>query len=465
MTDRSPDAKGGEVGPSQADAGPQRDDAGPRRGGVVRAAFADPTKRRWIAWGALALVFLLVNLHRLSTGVLSEELTADFGLSASQLGTVHAAFFVVYAVVQIPAGVLADRVGPRRVGTGGAILLSLGAVGFAVGDGYGAALVSRAVIGLGGGVIFISILRFSANWYRADEFATMTGVTGAIAGVGAILATTPLALAVGVVGWRPAILFLALVGLCSGVATYLLVRDSPTDAGLEPIENVPEQPSVTLSETGSHLRRLVRDPHQWLLSAVFFSVSGTSLTLIGLWGVPYLVVVYGMDVATASTFTLLGAVGTLLGGPAIGWLSDRYETRYLPMALGVGLFAVAHATIAVTGRPSLFVVAAVYFASGALVGAGLLTLTVVKERYPAGASGVATATVNAAGFVGASILPWVMGRALDAHRTGEVVGGTVVYTEFGYRIAFGITAATLSAGFCCAAVLRRLDGRSDTHPA
>ncbi len=446
MTDRSRSSGSGNVG--------RRDDS------VVHATFADPTKRRWIAWSALALVFLLVNLHRLSTGVLSEELTADFDLSAARLGTVHAAFFVVYAIVQIPAGVLVDRIGPRHVGTGGAILLSVGAVGFALGDGYLAALVFRAVIGLGSGVIFVSILRFSANWYRADEFATMTGVTGAIAGIGAILATTPLALAVRAVGWRPSILFLAGIGLCSGVATYLLVRNSPTDAGLGPIENVPEQPSVSLPETGVHLRRLARDPNQWLLSAVFFAVSGTSLTLIGLWGVPYLVVVYGMDVATASTFTLLGAVGTLVGGPAIGWLSDRYATRYLPMTVGVGLFALAHATIALTGRPPLFVVAAVYFASGALVGAGLLTLTVVKERYPAGASGVATATVNAAGFVGASVLPWVMGRALDTYRTGEVVGGTVVYTEFGYRVAFGITAATLAVGFCCAVTLRRMDARS-----
>nr|WP_245809894.1 MFS transporter [Halorubrum vacuolatum] len=429
--------------------------------GVLQAILHDPRRRRWVAWGALALVFLLVNLHRLSTGVLSEELTAGFDLSAAQLGTVHAAFFVVYAVVQIPTGVLVDRVGPRYVGTGGAIVLSIGAVGFALGDSYATALASRAVIGLGSGVIFVSILRFCANWYRTDEFATMTGMTASIAGLGAIFATLPLAVAVDAVGWRSSITFLAFIGLCSGAAAYGLVRNSPASAGLKPIDNVPEQPSISLTETARHLRRLIRDPAQWLLSAVFFAVNGSFLTLIGLWGVPYLVVVYDMTVQTASMFTLIGAIGTLVGGPAIGWLSDRYETRHLPITAGVALFALAHATVAATGRPPLTVIVVVYLLSGFLVGAGVLTLTVVKERYPAGASGVVTATVNAAGFVGAAVLPWAMGTALDAYRTGEVVGGTVAYTEFGYRVAFGITAAALTIGFLCSVVLWRTERRRE----
>ncbi|MFW5965085.1 MAG: MFS transporter, partial [Natronomonas sp.] len=61
--------------------------------------LTDPTKRRWLAFGALATVFLLVNLHRLSTAVLSEQLTADFGTTAAQLGTLHASFFYIYALI------------------------------------------------------------------------------------------------------------------------------------------------------------------------------------------------------------------------------------------------------------------------------------------------------------------------------------------------------------------------------
>nr|WP_303650386.1 MFS transporter [Halalkalicoccus sp. NIPERK01] len=404
---------------------------------------------------------MLVNLHRLSTAVLSGRLSADFGLTAAQLGTLHASFFLVYALVQIPTGVLADRVGPRHVGSAGAAVLSVGAVGFALGESYLVALLSRGLVGLGSGVIFVSILRFCANWFRTDEFGTMTGLTAGVAGLGAILATTPLALAAATIGWRRTLLGLAAVGLLAAVAVYALARSSPADAGLDPIEGVPEQPSVSLSGTATYLRALAGDRDQWLLSFVFFAGMGTILTLIGLWGVPYLVVVYGLDVTTASYYTLLGSVGLLAGPPAIGWLSDRIERRLLPMSVGLALFALALGVVPVVGRPPLSVVAGIYFLCGFLVGSAVLALSVVKERYPPDASGVATATVNTAGFVGATVFPTAMGVALDAYRTGDVVGGTVVYTEFGYRVAFAIVAGAVALAFLCSLWLL---ARESTRP-
>ncbi|MXV60656.1 MFS transporter [Natronorubrum sp. JWXQ-INN-674] len=429
--------------------------------------LSDPTKRRWLAWAALAIVFLLVNLHRLSTAVLSERLTADFETTAAQLGTLHASFFLIYAAIQIPTGVLADRVGPRYVGSIGGVVLSLGAIGFALSDGYLAAFASRALIGLGSGVIFVSILRFCANWYRADEFATMTGLTGSIAGLGAILATTPLAVTVDWVGWRPTIIGLGLVGMIAAGAVFVLARQSPAAAGLEPIEGVPEQPEITLAELGGHLRTLARDLDQWLLSIVFFAGNGAMLTLVGMWGVPYIVVVYELDVTTASYFTLLASVGVLIGPMTIGWFSDRLERRLVPMAVGIGLFAVALGTVPVFGQPPLAVIAVSYLACGFLFGSAMLSLSVVKERYPAGASGVATATVNTAGFIGGTILPTVMGMALDAYQTGEIVGGTVAYTQFGYRIAFAILTGTVIVGFLasCWLIVRERNGAAAASSA
>ncbi|PSP90657.1 MFS transporter [Halobacteriales archaeon QS_4_66_20] len=415
--------------------------------------LGDPTKRRWLAWGALGVVFLLVNIHRLSTAVLSEQLTADFGITAAQLGTLHASFFIIYALTQVPTGVLADRYGPRYVGSGGAFVLSVGALGFVASNGYVAAFLSRALIGLGSSVIFVTILRFCANWYRTDEFGTMTGLTAGIAGLGAIFATTPLAVAIDRVGWRPTLTALGVLGFVGGALVFLLARKSPANAGLEPIDDVPEQPSVTLRETGAYLTELVGDLDQWLLSIVFFATNGTVLTVIGLWGVPYLVVVYDVSVTTASTYTLLGSIGILVGGPAVGWVSDRLGRRILPMIAGLNAFLAALLVVPVVGKPPLALVAAAYFVIGFAVGFAMLALSVVKEKYPPDASGVATATVNTWGFVGATVLPTLMGIALDEYRTDDTVAGSVVYTEFGYRVAFAITAVAVVAAICSATTL------------
>ena len=425
----------------------------------------DPTKRRWLGWGALALVFLLVNIHRLSTAVLSEQLTTDFTISATQLGTLHASFFIIYAFRQIPAGALADRYGPRYVGSLGATVLSLGAIGFTVSSGYPAALASRALVGLGSSVIFVTILRFCANWFRVDEFATMTGLTaGGAAGTGAILATTPLAVSVEWFGWRSTVSGLGVVGFLAAAAVFVLARQSPMAAGLDPIEDVPEQDSVTLAETAGYLKQLATDPDQWLLSTVFFSGMGTILTVIGLWGVPYLVAVYDLDVTTASYFTLLGSVGILVGGPGVGWLSDRIGQRFLPMIAGFALFVVVLSVIPILGSPPLFVVALLYLLIGCCLGVTMLALPIIKERYPTEASGVATAVVNGAGFFGATVLPTLMGFAVDRYRTGDVVDGTAVYTEFGYRVAFAITAAFVGVALCSTVVLYVRQRRREASP-
>lgn len=423
--------------------------------------LTDPVRRRWIAYASLIGVFLLVNIHRLSTGVLSEELTAAFGITAAQLGTLHAAFFVIYALVQVPTGVLADRYGARAVATAGALTLSVAAAGFALSDGYALAFFFRALLGLGSGVIFISTIRFCANWFRANEFGTMTGLTGGMAGLGAIIATTPLAIAIDHLGWRPTMLTFAALGFVAGGFVWLFVRRSPAAAGLEPIQNVPEQPSVTFEDAADHLRTLFADPDQWLLSIVFFSAMGTILTVIGLWGVPYLVVVHGLDVTTASYFTLLGAVGMFIGGPAVGRLSDALGRRLLPMVAGLGIFTVVLSVIPIVGQPPLFLVAVVYLLVGGSLGVTMLALSIIKEQYPPAASGVATATVNGAGFVGGAALPPLMGAALDRYRTGDIVAGTAVYTDFGYRVAFGVTAVAVGVGFCAAVLFALRNQRSE----
>ncbi|MFP4625785.1 MAG: MFS transporter [Natronomonas sp.] len=415
--------------------------------------LSDPRKRRWLGWLSLVTVFLLVNVYRLSTAVLSEDLTAVLKISAAQLGTLHASFFFIYAFVQIPTGILADRYGARVVATTGAMVLSLGAVAFTMSSSYLTAFAARAVIGLGSGVIFISTIRFCANWYRRDEFGTMTGLTTGMAGLGAIIATTPLAIAIDRFGWRPTILFLSACGFVAAGGVWVLVRRSPADAGLESIEDVPDQPTVTLADATGALRSLVVDVEQWLLSIAFFASMGTMLTVIGLWGVPYLVSVHGLDVTTASTYTLLGSIGILIGGPGIGWVSDRISQRFRPMVVGLGFVTIVLSVIPLVGSPPLVVVAFVYVVIGGSIGFTMLSLPIMKEKYPAAASGVATATVNGAGFLGGAVLPPVMGLALDRYRTGDVVAGSVVYTEFGYRVAFGVTTVGLGIAFLCAVVL------------
>ena len=418
-------------------------------------------------FAVLAGAFLLVNVHRLSTAVLAERLARSFEATGAELGSLHAAFFYVYAPLQVLAGVLADRAGIRWTAAVGTVVMSIGGVGFALAGSFPLAFAARLLVGLGGSVVFIATLRFCANWFRADEFATMSGVTVGIAGLGGILATTPLAIVVGQTGWRAALLGLGVAGLVVGAIVAVAARDSPADAGLPEIEGVPSAETVSLSAVVTNTKRVLGGADTWLVGIILFCEIGVNLTVLGLWGVPYVVQTYdGVGVTQASTYALVGSVGLLFGPPLIGRLSDRLERRTEVMIGGGVIYTAAFAVLALITPPKL-VVAVVFFIAGSLGGAFAVGYAVVKEQHTAAASGVATGVVNAIGFSGAAVFPVAMGVILDAYWTGQTVAGARVYTDFGYRVAFGLaTTAGLVALACSLALHVRVnDARPEPAPS
>jgi sugar phosphate permease len=398
-------------------------------------------QRRALLWAVLAGGFLLVNFHRTATAVLAETLAATFDATGAELGSLHASFFYIYAALQLPSGLVVDRYGSRRVGAVGLVAMTAGVVWFASSGSLAEAFIARAAIGLGGSVCYIATLRFCANWYRPDEYATMTGYTIAAAGVGGILATTPLALAIEAVGWRSALLVAGGVGAAIAVTIGVVVRDTPTDAGHGPIKGVaaPDD-TATLTEVVANTRAVLAERETWLLGGVLFLTLGANFTVLGLWGVPYIVDIYDVSVATASTYVLLGNVGFVVGSPAFGALSDRLARRTGLMIGAAALFTLSYAALALV--PPLPVVGAALFLALFANGGVALAFTVGKERHDTDVAGTITGVINSMGYFGAALFPTLLGAVLDAYWTGEVINGARVYTVTGYRVAFGV--ATLA---------------------
>jgi sugar phosphate permease len=413
--------------------------------------LSNPTKRRWVGWGLLTLPYVMLIIFRNSTAVLSGELMRVFETTGAELGLLHAAFFYVYAFGQLPAGVLSDQLGARKTTAIGTSVMALGGIAFVLSQSYILAFVSRVLIGLGGSVLYVSVLRFCANWYRPTEFATMSGLTLSASAVGGILATTPLAVAITAVGWRPTIFAVSACCLILVVGVLLVAHNTPREAGLTPIDGVPDgKDAMTLTDVIRNTRTVLKDRETWIVGLMMFFITGTGTTVLGLWGIPYIVQVYDVSVTFASVFLLGSSIGMLLGSTMVGWISDHLERRVELIIAGGFVYTVAYGTIAVMVRPPLPILALAFFLPGFSFGGFGLAYTVVKERHPVSASGVATGTVNGMGFLGGALFPGIIGRILDAYWTGESVAGARVYSETGYQIGFSLITLNVALATTCA---------------
>ena len=167
-------------------------------------------RRRWWVWAPAALSCWITYFHRVGTGVVADNLMRDFAIErASDLGILASIYFYTYALMQVPAGILADRYGPRLTISAALGVSAIGAMLFGWADTLGDLYFGRFLASLGVSIIYVNIVKVQAEWFRAREFGTMSGLIVLVGNAGSLAAATPLAVVVESFGWRSSVFMIA----------------------------------------------------------------------------------------------------------------------------------------------------------------------------------------------------------------------------------------------------------------
>lgn len=158
--------------------------------------------RRTTALVVVIAAYVLSFFHRFAPAGIATELAAAFHTSAASLGTLAATYFYVYTLMQLPTGILADTVGPRRIIVAGGFVAAAGSLLFALAPSLEVALAGRTLTGLGVSVTFIAMLKLFALWYDERRFASLVGLGMFVGNLGSVLAGTPLTALAQLTGWR-----------------------------------------------------------------------------------------------------------------------------------------------------------------------------------------------------------------------------------------------------------------------
>lgn len=414
----------------------------------------DTTNReshRWIVFGTIGLVYFFVYFHRVSTSVIVDDLIDAFQTHATALGLMSSMYFYLYALEQPLVGYLTDRLGPRRLVACSSILAAAGCFLFALAPTIVWASVARGLIGIGVGGVYVPALKSLALWFSAREFGGMLGLLMSLGNLGAVIATTPLAWATTLYGWRPTFHLIGVITLILALGTLFGTRDHPDARPAKRSEAAAG--GASSGGTRSAIRQTLASWNFWLCALLFFSVVGTILTLQGLWATPFLMSALGIERILASKLNMLIPIGVIIGSPLIGWVGSRTRMDQYWILIGIvaGL-AISWAALVFLHRPLGAVgLGAVLLGMGGLAGGFFSILwSIVKEATQPAILGLAIGMMNPAPFLGVAAFQVVTGAILD--RAGEAQG---IYRLAGFEKAFTVCLVANLVALVLSFLLRR----------
>lgn len=398
-----------------------------------------------------ATFYLYEFVLQVAPSVVAESMMKTFQVSAAGFGIVSAFYFYAYAPMQLPAGLLFDRYGPRKLMTAALVLCAVGSFFFASTDSLFTAALGRFLIGIASAFSFIGVLVLVSRWFPPQQFALLAGIAQSMSSIGAMFGEMPLAALIEQVGWRNASFILAFIGLCLAVLIWFVIRDYPH----QPTQPAPKR---QFRDEWHRLVDVCSRSYTWIIGAYSFAIWTPIAVFAALWGVPYLQQKYQVSVMVASGLCSMIWLGIGVGSPLLGWVSDRCYSRRLALAIS-SIFGLT-ATLILLYLPNVPTswMYAVLFMLGFGAGGQTVSFAVVKDNNPPELVGTASGFNNLSVLLGGAIFQPIVGVILH-HSNSWLVNGAPVYSVESYNKALLVMPCCFLASLIIAVFLLR-----ESHP-
>jgi len=387
----------------------------------------------------LAANSFFVYFHRSAVAVITQDLIREFSTSAVQIGFLGSMFFYAYAVMQLPAGALADAFGPKKTISLFTGITSLGALLFGLAPSLFWASFARFLIGVGCSVVFICAIKIFAVWFRSDQISSYVGLFMLAGNLGAISSTVPLAVLTLELGWRSTFGVLAGVSCLIALLSWVVVRDQPkaplSEEALQESKPTPKE-RISFEEA----KKVLFNKQLLSVAAVLAVYFGTLLAFSGLWAVPYLMHTYQLTKAEASYMVSAIPIGISIGAPLFGILSDKV-VRGRKKVLMLGTFGAILAWIPLAFRTADLprsILIGIFFVLGLCYGIAPIPPAMCKEIVEKEGSsfvGLAIGYMNMFAFLSVTVYQTLIGYILD--RISSVgLEGVFSATAFSWAFRF-----------------------------
>ncbi|MEO6791368.1 MAG: MFS transporter, partial [Ornithinibacter sp.] len=306
--------------------------------------------------------------------------------------------------------------------------MTVGQMWFAFAGSFGVGIAARVLLGAGDAMVFTSLLRLVAVWFRVKQAPFVTQLTGMVGQLGAVAAATPLAAALATWGWTRSFATAASIGVVLAVALLVVVKDSPYSG--EAVER------IKIRALARTLAEVWGNPGTRLGMWVHFSSQFGATVFTMLWGYPFLVSGEGLEPKVAANLLIVMTVTAMAAGPAVAAFTSRVPFRRSQLVIGIVVaIMIVWAVVLLLPGPAPLWLLVVLVVVTAIGGPGsLVGFDLARTFHPSARLGRATAVVNIGGFTASLLTIALIGIILDR----LAPGGPQDYTLDDFRIAMSV---------------------------
>jgi len=380
-------------------------------------------------YAAFAGAYLLSYLFRTANAVISPELARELALNSSALGLLTSAYFLAFAAMQLPVGMLLDRYGPRRVEPALLCVAAFGSFLFAGAESIAGLALGRALIGLGVCACLMAPLKAIATWFSAEKQASLSGWIMVAGASGVLAATAPLEFTLRFTTWRVVFIVLGFCTLAAAVAIWWRVPDIPKPQG-----------AAGVAAQWSGVRSVFAHPRFWWIAPLAGMGMGSFMAIQGLWAVPWLLQVAGETRAGAAQHLLAMSIVIISLYVGLGFMGTRLARRGVHARhLFVSGFAVNTLALGaiVLRVPGSYLWWSLY---GLGASVNILAFTVLNEGFGRELAGRTNTALNLIMFASSFVAQWGVGLIVDATRDAFALDAAD-----GLRTAFALILVLLVA--------------------
>ena len=339
----------------------------------------------WSIWLVAAIFYALDYFQHTVPSVLLAPIAQSLHVEVNQVVSVMAIYFPIYAIAQIPAGLILDRFGCKWTLSLSCLVMSLGILVFIWDQSLAMMWVGRVLIAIGSAFAFLGALKVASDVLPSNLFPIAVGLTNTIGVLGGIFGQVLLTYWIEKLTWEGALWLVGYFGILFSLIVYLCVR---------PREFVTHK-TTSRKLSKAHLY-VLKSKNLWFIAIYAGIMVGTVVNAFSeLYDVVFLQYTYQFDATMAASVSAMIFIGIAVGGPSHGVIARLTGAKKLWMIIAnIMTIVVFSLVVLLPNLLSIWLLYVFYFLLGFFVSSMLLAFAVVDDIFPSKVHGTVLAVVN-----------------------------------------------------------------------